>query len=254
MTRFVRRMDSPPSPAASNANRKWWIGSVLMAVVFGGSAAGGWMLLRSAQARHEAMAQREMTRASPVTTSEDALAARALSNYLAKIRAQVRDHEAAFLRLQEQKALSWNIHERTDIERDRQIIRDFLTTNARLADTLQNGEGFIRAELDTAKVPAAVRESALALYAKTEGPLLPLQMRVRHCDQVIGESALAVLDLLDFNWGTWQRDDATGQLDFANTVTLAAFKDYVGKIASAATERKDAEEELSNYQKRRPPP
>ena len=40
----------------------------------------------------------------------------------------------------------------------------------------------------------------------------------------------------------------------AFTVTLATFKDYVGKIESAAAERKDAEEELSNYQKRGPRP
>ena len=226
---------------------------IVMAVVVAGAAVGGWMLRRSARAKREAIAQREMTSASGAGAGEDALAARALSNYLAKLQAQVGEHEAAFSRLKEQKALAWNIHERAEIERDRQIVRDFLTTNSRLADTLQNGEGFIRAELGTAKVPAAVRESALTLYANTEGPLLPLQMRVRHCDEAIGENALAVLDLLDFSWGTWQRDDATGELEFNNTVTLATFRDYVVKIEAAANERKDAEEELNNYQKRHPP-
>ena len=247
-------MDLPPSAAPSTARSKWWIVGVLLAVVVAGGAVVGWMHVSNVRAMREAMAQRERADASSAKASDDLLAARALANYLAKIRAQVLDHEAAFSRLQKQNALAWNIHERTNIERDRQIIRDFLTTNARLADTLQNGEGFIRAELDTAKVPATVRESALTLYAKTEKPLLPLQMRVRDCDRAIAENALAVLDLLDFSWGAWQRDDATGVLEFTNTVTLATFKDYVGKIESAAVERTAAQEELTNYQKHHPPP
>ena len=77
------------------------------------------------------------------------MAARALANYLARVRAQVRDHETAFQRLQQKKALSWHIRDLAEIERDRQIVRDFLATNARLTDTLQYGESFIRAELNT---------------------------------------------------------------------------------------------------------
>jgi hypothetical protein len=233
-----------PSPAAPSKSRgeRWGVG-VLLVLLLVAAFAGGWMILRSERARSEEGAQFEAAHTLP-TKNDDAVAAGALANYLAKIQAQFREHEASFTRVQQQKALSWNIHEREDIERDRKIIRDFLATNARVSDTLRNGEGFIRAELETAKVPATARESALALYTKTEGPLLPLQMRVRDCDQAIGENALAVLDLLDFNWGEWSRDEATGQMNFTNSVTLETFRDYVGKIAAAATERKAAEDEL----------
>ncbi|MEI9897050.1 MAG: hypothetical protein WDN28_25110 [Chthoniobacter sp.] len=225
---------------------------VLMVVALGGAGVG-WLLLLHARARRDAMVQAEMP-ARPPAAGEDLVAARALANYLTRIRAQVRDHDAAFLRLQQQKALSWTIHDRPDIERDRQIVRDFLATNARLTDSLQYGEGFIRAELKTANVPGSVRDSAVALYARSQGPVLPLQLRVRRCDQVIGENALAVLDLLDFNWGEWSRDAATGRLDFTNSVTLATFQDYVGKIESAANERAAAQEVLTRYQQPRPSP
>jgi len=238
------------APAKASSQR--WIVIVFVILIFGGIASG-LLFLRNARARRAAAAQHATASPSPAN-SDDAVAARALSNYLARIRAQVRDHDAAFTRLQQQKALAWNIRERADIERDRKIIRDFLATNTRLTETLRYGEGFIRAELNTAKVPPAVRDSIVDLCAKSQGPLLPLQMRVRQCDQAIGENALAVLDLLDFNWGSWERDAATGRVDFSNTITLATFRDYVAKIESAAAERADAQQQLTHYQTRHPSP
>ncbi|MDR3404820.1 MAG: hypothetical protein P4L99_20115 [Chthoniobacter sp.] len=246
-------MSSPSSPAAAKTRSPRWIISVLVALALGAALGRGWTLLRNARAEREADAQARMQSSSPAA-GNDTVAARALANYLTRVRAQIRDHDAAFQRLQQQKALSWQIRDRVEIDRDRKIVRDFLDTNTRLMDSLQYGEGFIRAELSTAGVPASVRDTALALYAKSQGPVLPLQMHVRRCDQTIGENALAVLDLLDFNWGEWTRDEPTGRLDFNNSVTLATFKDYVGKIAAAADERAAAQEELNHYLPSRPTP
>jgi len=236
---------SPSSPALAKATGQRSFLIILATVVVVGSVAG-WLILRSSRARREAIAKSQMSTLSPAA-GDDLVAARALANYLVRLRAQVREHENAFLRLQQQKALSWHIRDLAEIERDRQIVRDFLATNARLTDTLKYGDGFIRAELNTAKVPASARDTALALYAKSQGPVLPLQMRVRRCDEVIGENALAVLNLLDLNWGTWTRDEPTGRLDFTNSITFATFQDYVAKIDAAARERAAAQEELSHY-------
>jgi hypothetical protein len=85
-------------------------------------------------------------------------------------------------------------------------------------------------------------------------PLLPLQLRIRDCDDTIGQNALAVLNLLDVNWGNWSRDAATGRIDFPSTITLATFKEYVGKIADAANGRKQATEDLANYRRDHPTP
>jgi len=226
---------------------------VLIAVVLAGAIAGGLLLTRRARARREALA-REQARTAARAAIENFEAARAISHYLARIESQLREHETALRRLQQQKVLSWNIHDRAEIETDRQTIRDYLATNARLADTMQFGAEFIRAELNTANVPAAVRDSALALFAKSQGPLLPLEMHVRHCDQMVGEGALAVLDLLDRNWGSWRRDEATGRLDFDNSITLATFQDYAEKTKAAVAEQEQAQQELTAYQKRHPAP
>jgi len=227
---------------------------VLILLVVASCSIGGWIYWQKSQVRRDLPAPQEKATPAPISATEDVTAARALANYLNRIRAQVREHEAAYVRLQRSKALAWNFPQREDIERARQVVRDFLSTNQRLADSLEHGESFIRAELDTAKVSPTVRESVLERYEKTQKPLLPMQQRVRESDDAIGQNALAVLDLLDFNWGNWSRDEATGRIDFPNTITLATFKEYVGKIAAAANERKQAEDDLANYRRDHPTP
>lgn len=211
------------------------------------------MQWRKAQATREAIAFSKKA-APSAALPQDAEAGRALVNYLMRLRAQIRDHDAAFQRLRQEGALGWHIRDYVEIDRDRKVIEQFLTTNARLTDTLQHAEGLIRAELETAKVPPATRDATLALYAKTQAPLLPLQLRVRHCDEVIGKNGLAVLELLDFNWGSWTRNEATQQLNFDSTITLSLFRDYVEKIEAAGKERKAAQDDLVALQRRNPAP
>jgi hypothetical protein len=250
---FVHRMHAPSSRAASKKQKNQRsIVAILIAVVIvvGGVA---WMQWRKVQATREAIAQSQKSAAAPAL-SQDTEAARALGNYLTRLRAQIRDHEAAFQRLRQQGALAWHIRDYTEIDRDRKIVQQFLDTNTRLTDTLQHGEALVRAELETAKVPPATRDAALALYSKTQAPLLPLQLRIRQCDETIGKNGLAVLELLDFNWGSWTRNEATQKLSFDSTITLSLFRDYVGKIEIAANERKAAQDELVDFQRRNPAP
>ncbi len=228
----------------------FWLGVVACVVCITGAA----IFLQKMRLKEKILAAPTQATPSLLSPEEDAVAARALSNYLTRLHAQVRDHEAAYVRLQQKKALSWNIREFPEIERDRQIIREFISTNERLSDTLQNGEGFIRAELATAKISPAAREVVLERYAKTQKPLLPFQLKIREYDAAIGQNALAVLNLLEVSWRSWTRDDATGRIDFDNSVTLETFKSYVAKIVDAAEGRKQAEDDLTNYKREHPLP
>jgi hypothetical protein len=244
---FVPRMHAPtPRPSQQKSQRA--IVAILIAVLVVAGVTG-WMQWRKTQANALS------AKATPAPAlPQDVEAAKALGNYLTRLRAQIRDHDASFQRLRQEGALAWHIRDHVEIDRDRKVIEQFLATNARLTDTLQHGEGLIRAELETAKVPPATRDAALALYAKTQAPLLPPQLRIRHCDEVIGKTGLAVLDLLDFNWGSWTRNEATQKLNFDSTITLALFQDYVGKIEDAANERKAAQDELLKIQRRNSAP
>jgi hypothetical protein len=234
------------SPPATSKNKTWSTQTILLALTVGCIAAigvGRWLGIRTAQAPREAAS-------TPPHEEIDTVAADALAHYLAKIQGQARAHESAFEQLQQQKVLTWNIRRPEELVRDRDLVHAFLDTNAQLVDGLQYGDDFIRAELNTAKVPAAQRDSILARHKKMAEPLLPLQMRVRHADQALGENALEILNLLDLNWGAWTRDEATGRLDFTNTITLAAFHEYADKLTAAAAEREEAQKELDQYLER----
>jgi hypothetical protein len=235
------------SPPASSKSKTWSTQTILIALTIGCLAAigaGRWLGIRIAHASHEAAS----TPAPEENT--DTVAADALAHYLAKIQGQVRAHETAFEQLRQQSVFTWNIRRPEDLVHDRDLVHTFLDTNAQLIDGLQYGADFIRAELNTAHVPATERDAILDRHEKMAKPLLPLQMRVRHADQAIGENALEILNLLDLNWGAWTRDEATGRLDFTNSLTLDAFHEYAGKLSTAAAEREQAQKEVDQYLER----
>ncbi|WP_131989621.1 hypothetical protein [Chthoniobacter flavus] len=174
----------------------------------------------------------------------DAAATRAMANYLGKIQANLQNYSTEMDKLMQAKVLSFDISDRATIEQHRQIIRDFLAANAKLIDILQHGEDLLRAELEAEKVPPFNRDQTLQGYQKSQAELRPLQMRVRQCDQTLGESALAVLDLLDKNWGKWERNEASGRLRFQDDATLSSFNDLVKKIQAAAADQEKAQREM----------
>jgi len=244
--RFVPRMrsQSPPAPSKS---KTWNTQTILLMLTIGclvAIGAGRWLGIRTAQAPREAVST------PPPQADTDTVAADALAHYLAKIQGQVRTHEATFEQIKQENVLTWNIHRPEELVHDRDLVHAFLDTNAQLIDGLQYGADFIRAELNTARIPAAERDAILARHEKMAAPILPLQMRVRHADQALGENALEILNLLDLNWGAWTRDATTGRLDFTNAITLDAFHDYAAKLTAAANEREEAQNELDQYLER----
>jgi hypothetical protein len=244
-------MYSSSPPGAAKTKSAWWTASVLAALLAATAIFAGLTIRHRRLAAQATPAPRAASSPSPAAI-EDAVAAGALAKYLVRLRQQVAEHEAAFERLKDKRVLAWDIHELADIEANRQVVLDFLTTNERLAEFIQHGEGYVRGELDTARVTGEVRDSVLALYSRTQGPLVPFHIRVRDCDEIIGRNAMAVLYLLESNWSRWTRDKATGRIDFTQPDLYVAFKDYVVKIDDAGNQRAQAEAQLVQYQKQHP--
>jgi hypothetical protein len=174
----------------------------------------------------------------------DAAATRAMASYLGKVQTGLKDYGTQLERLTAAKVLSFDIRDRAAIEPHRQIIRDFLAANAKLTSTLQHGGELLRAELEAEKVPAHTRDETLTGYNDSQAQLRPLQMRVRQCDKTLGESALAVLDLLDKSWGQWERDETNARLRFHDNATLASFNELIKKIQAAAADQEKAQQEM----------
>ena len=176
-------------------------------------------------------------------SSGDAAAARALGAFLSKMQIQVREYEASAARLTEANVFSFAIRDRSTLEAHRQIVRDFLTSNAKLTDTLRNAEQLARAELDAANIPAKLRETTMAGFNQSQATR-PLQLRIRAYDQTLGDAALATHDLLEKNWGKWSRDKTTGQIRFEEDATLSAYNALIEKVQTAADEQGKVQAEL----------
>ncbi len=69
-------------------------------------------------------------------------------------------------------------------------------------------------------------------------------MKIRECDQTLGENALGILDLLDQKWGKWERNQTTGKLRFQDQETLDKFNGFIHKIQASAAEQTQAQQEL----------
>ncbi len=175
----------------------------------------------------------------------DADAARAMATFMGKMQEQVRDYQAAATRFTEAQVFSPAFTDRSAIEPQRQVVREFLAQNARLADTVRRGEELLRTELDTAKIPARTRDATLAGFTKSQGAIRPMQTIVRNCDQRLGDDALAVLDLFDTHWGKWKRDAASGQVIFEDEKTLNAFNALIERVQATAAEQGQAQEQLA---------
>jgi hypothetical protein len=174
----------------------------------------------------------------------DAAAIRASATFLGKMQAQVRDYEETVKRLTTAEMFSFNVRDKAMIDEHRQIVRDFLASNARITDTVQHSEELMGAELDAAKVPARTRQETLAGYKKSQIMIRPLQLEIRRCDQALGDAALAMLDLLETNWGKWRHDAASGAKEFDDDTTLAAHNALIEKVQAAAADQAAAQEKL----------
>lgn len=174
----------------------------------------------------------------------DAAATRALAAFLGRMQARVQTYEAASARVLEAKVLSFEITDRAAITQHRQLLVEFSEANEKLTDILRRAEELVREELAAAKVPDRMIEITMNGFNKNRSQR-ELQLRIREYDRVLGETGLAILDLLDKNWSQWNRDAAKGQLLFQSDATLASFNDLITKIQTTAEEQGKAQQELA---------
>ena len=184
---------------------------------------------------------------SAVTDKTNPGTARAMANLSGRMQNLMREFAAAAERLQKANVLSGNMRDRAEIEADRQIVRDFLAANAKLLDAGEHREDIMRAELDAEHVTISSRESVIAGFrqSQAESGVYELGLQIRHCGQRVGENCLALLDLLDQNWGKWRRDDAANVLRFEDNDTREAYNKLVDNVQAAFQEQRKVQEQVT---------
>lgn len=177
-------------------------------------------------------------------TGGDAKTMQAMAAVMGKIQAQVKEYETVLARVTEAEIFSFKLRENGTFDDERRLIREFLATNQQLTETLGNGGDMLRAELDQAGVPARIRDATLNGFKSSQVQIRPLQMRIRGADQILGDSALAIFELLEKNRSKWKPDKTSGAPVFTDDKTLKAYNDLIGKIQTAAADQTTAQGEL----------
>ena len=186
----------------------------------------------------------QLEKSAGTMTGGDAKTMQAMATVMGKIQAQVKEYETVLARVTEAEIFSFKIGANGTFADQRQLIGEFLVTNKRFTETLRNGGEMVRAELDNAGVPARVRDATVKGFENSQIKIRPLQMRIRGADQILGDSALAIFDLLEKNRRKWNPDKSTGSPVFTDDKTLEAYNGLIEKIQAAAAEQTTAQGEL----------
>lgn len=180
-------------------------------------------------------------------SASDAATARAMAAFLGKMQVQARLYQGAVQRLTNDKIFTFNIPNKATLEAHRQTLRDFVAMNAQLTETISNSEALIRSELEAASLPPATIDTAIRSYLASQGNTRPLQLQIRQYDRVMGDSGLAILDLLEKTWGRWERNPQTGQLTFRDDATLNAYNQLIQKVQAASQQQAVAQKQMADF-------
>ncbi len=285
----------PPIPASKPARSSAWIwfaaGGAGLVVVIVALAAMGYFFMQAtqrrvrateAQAELEKVASKERANlrqtiengngaesiervrsqleksAQKAGAGPDAPTYRSLSAALQKLGGRTHEYETAAQAFKEAELFQFKLASRKDIETKRKIVRDFLAANERLTDMIVHLDDTLRAELDANHVPEPVKSATVKGFSSTRRKTYDIQLHIRDTDARFGATALEALDLLDKNWGAWERDDSSGQLRFKNEALIAPFNALVHKVQDISAEQTKAQEELLAHSKEEtnaaPPP
>jgi len=195
----------------------------------------------------------QIEKSSTQMNATDAATARAMAAFLGKMQVQARLYQSAVQRLTSDKIFTFNIPDQATLATHRQTLRDFVAMNAQLTDTIANSEALIRSELEAADVPAATIEATIRGYQESQGNTRPLQMQIRQYDRIMGDSGLAILDLLEKNWGRWDRNPQTGQLTFRDDATLAAYNQLIQRVQAASQQQAIAQKQMAEFMRAKAP-
>jgi hypothetical protein len=180
---------------------------------------------------------------------DDAEIMRATAKVLEKTQPDIAEYERILGEFNKVEIFAFKIDDRPTLEARRQMVRDFLAANARLKEFALHFDEHMQAAFAEAKLSPTVREAAQqASYGKNR---FELQLRIREKCQALGETALAVFDLLERRWGQWKRDPIDGAFVFEDEEGRAAFDGLMKTIAANWEEQRSLELEMAEKLRKR---
>jgi hypothetical protein len=185
--------------------------------------------------------------AAQTLSGDDALIAQAMSLHVTRMEAAMKVYQSAVAELRASRILSLeNLSDKPQITSRRAIVRNFLSANGDLENVVSNSEKNIRADLTRLQVGPAKMNAALTGYRAKAVPRTVLVLKIRECDDRYGQAMLAILDLLEANWGKWDYDSIAKTVRFEEPKAQDAYRQCLATIKKAGQEQVQRQGELVN--------
>jgi hypothetical protein len=186
-----------------------------------------------------------LDQAAKTSEGEDALVWKGSQAYLKRIQTLQEAYQVASSNLTAARVLSTsNLTSRDTIAQRREVVNEFLKSNADLKNFMSGGEDNFRAELARQNVSPAVIVGAVAGFRKSSSARVPAITEIRTQDDRIGRGMLTVLDLLDVNWGHWSYNQDTGHVRFESQDLVEQYNAAMKGITQAGKDQAAAQGRL----------
>jgi UPF0716 family protein affecting phage T7 exclusion len=174
---------------------------------------------------------------------------KAYSAYLERIREASDEHRKNVTLMNSAKILDVSgVRNKEDLEAKRVMLRAFLKSNEELKSFQANSDNVMREELVNAKVSPPQIESTMKSF-QSQSQTMAGSVKIRDTDRQIGESMMAIIDLLDTSFGQWRFNHMNHELQFNKREVLDQYNGFIKEIQSAVTEQKRLQEQvLKMYQ------
>jgi hypothetical protein len=187
-----------------------------------------------------------LDQAAKAATGDEGLALKGSQAYLARLQEVQQAYQAASSKLQSARVLcTSNLVSREDIQGRKAVVQNFLKCNEAVKNFTIHSEDNYRAELVRLNVSPAFLESAAEGFHRSSAPQVPLVVEIRAQDERIGDGMLAVLDLLDANWGHWSYNADSGRLRFETQDLVEQYDSDLRGINEAGLEQMASQKRLA---------
>jgi hypothetical protein len=174
-------------------------------------------------------------------TGDRALAMRASTGYLERMKTLKHDLDVATAELTAEKVLApAKIVDKIQMQRQREVVQKFIKANDALKDFVEHGEDNYRAELVRWHVPDRMTEETIRGYKKSADTVNPLVAQVRECDARIAQAMLGIVDLEESDWGSWHTNPESGKIIFQSHESLEKYNALIRDIRTATVDEKKA--------------
>jgi hypothetical protein len=184
-------------------------------------------------------------RAAKAASGDDGLTLKGSQAYLARLQELQQSYQAASSNLTAARVLcTSNLIDRDDIQQRKAVVQNFLKCNEAVKIFTIHSEDNYRAELVRLNVSPAVIESAVEGFHRSSAPQVPVVVEIRAQDERIGCGMLAVLDLLDANWGHWSYNAESGHVRFESPDLVDQYNSDLKGINDAGVEQVASQKRL----------